>query len=79
MYFSSFIPPSEAFTIKEALKPASLKINLGRKKIGKEKEETRMANKQMSKRSTSLGSIYKVSKNEMTFSIAEVGQEKPKC
>lgn len=67
MSFSSFIPPSEAFTVKVALKPVSLKINPGRKKIGKEKEEMQMANKHMSKRSASLGSVYKLSKNDDIF------------
>lgn len=67
MSFSSFIPPSEAFTVKVALKPVSLKINPGRKKIGKEKEEMQMANKHTSKRSASLGSVYKLSKNDDIF------------
>lgn len=45
--------------------------------MGKEKEEMQMANKHMSKRSASLGRVYKLSKNEMTF--YKVGKEKPKC
>lgn len=47
--------------------------------MGKEKEQMQMANKHMSKRSASLGRIYKLSKNEMPFSTAQGGKEKPKC
>ena len=38
-----------------------------------------MANTHMSKRSASLGRVYKLSKNEMTFYTPKVGKEKPKC